>query len=324
MIQASIAPGLSYEVNDWLTLGGSLTANLLRIKQDLDVHMFLPLPGFDVQGTFGDTAGDVGFALAASDPFLVSGNIGLLVEPEGGMWAIGLSGRPGTTYTATGSIVADFSNHFLYAPEDPTKQIVLEESVESDMQLVVNLPPVLKAGLLVRPTQALELELGFVWEGWSVNESLVVEGINFSVPTTLSPTPVEVKTDVVLPTGFKDAYSVRFGGQYQASDTLSLSAGGFYESSAVPTTSLGLGQVDTDKIGYGAGVSVALNEAVELELGFGQIFLESATVTDSEIEAVMVDAISGEVEEDGAIVGNGIYESSLVMGGFALSWAFGN
>jgi hypothetical protein len=37
----------------------------------------------------------------------------------------------------------------------------------------------------------------------------------------------------------------------------------------------------------------------------------------------MVNAISGEVDEDGVIVGNGIYDSSIMLGGLSLSYVFG-
>ncbi len=170
--------------------------------------------------------------------------------------------------------------------------------------------------------EGLELEAGFVWEGWSVNDALVVEGVNFLVDTTIS--PVEVAADVALPAGFRDAWSARFGGEYQLNDALALRAGGYYETSAVPTSALGLGQVDMDKVGYGSGVSWAVNSSLQVDLSVGQIFFASADVTDSETEGVMVNAISGEVEEEGVIVGNGVYTSSIVMGGIGLSWAFGN
>jgi long-chain fatty acid transport protein len=320
MIQASLGPAIAHEFTDWLTLGLGITGNILRVKQDLDIHMYIPLTGFDL-GDFGDPAGDVGFSIAAQDSFLLSANAGLLLEPKGGMWALGLSYRPSTTYTADGTIVADFSNHFLYESEDPAKEIILESTADSGMQLVVNMPMVIKAGFLVRPTQALEIEADFVWEGWSVNEALVVKDVNFLIETTLA--PVEIATDVALPAGFQDSWSVRLGGEYALDDVYSIRGGLLYEVSAVPSSSLGLGQIDMDKFGYGAGFEWRVNEKMSLDASFGQIFFETTEVTDSITEAVMVNAISGEVEEDGVIVGNGIYDASIMLGGLSLSYVFG-
>jgi long-chain fatty acid transport protein len=320
MIQASFGPALAHQVTDWLSLGLGVTGNVLRVKQDLDIHMFIPLTGFDL-GDFGDPAGDVGFSLAAQDSFLLSANAGLLIEPPGGRWAIGLSYRPPTTYTADGTIVADFSNHFLYESEDPSKEIILDPSASSTMQVIVKMPMIVKAGILVRPTEALEIEADFVWEGWSVNEALVVKGVNFLVETTLA--PVEIATDVELPAGFQDAWSLRLGGEYALNDNYSVRAGALYEVSAVPTSALGLGQIDMNKVGYGTGVVWRVNEQFSLDASFGQLFFETTEVTDSTIEAVMVNAISGEVLEDAEVVGNGIYEASAMMGGLSLSYVFG-
>jgi long-chain fatty acid transport protein len=320
MIQVAVGPAVAHEVTDWLTLGLQVTGNLLRIKQDMDIHMFIPLSGFDI-APLGDPAGDVGFDIAAQDSFLLSANAGLLIEPESELWAFGLSFRPPTTYTAEGTIVADFSNHFLYASEDPSKKIIYDDSASSDMQVIVNMPMVVKAGFLVRPMEGLEIEADFVWEGWSVNEALVVEGVNFLVDTTIQ--PVEIATDVELPAGFQDAWSVRVGGQYALNDSYSLRAGVLFETSAVPSSALGLGQIDMDKIGYGTGLVWAMNKAISLDVSFGQLFFETSEVTDSANEVVMVNAISGEVLEDGFIVGNGIYSSRVTMGGLGLSWTFG-
>ena len=154
-----------------------------------------------------------------------------------------------------------------------------------------------------------------------MNEALEVRDVNFLVDTTIS--PVEIETDVALPAGFNDSWSVRLGGHYVLNDMWTIRAGGLYETSAVPTSSLGLGQVDMDKVGYGTGVVVALNERISLDASFGQLFFETVEVTDSETTAIMVNAISGEVEEDSPVVGNGIYESSVISAGLGLSWAFG-
>ena len=322
MIQGSFGPAVSHQFNDWLTVGLGVTGNFLRVKQDLDVHMYIPLTGFDL-GELGDPAGDVGFALEAQDSMLISANAGLLVEPPSGKWALGLSIRPPSTYEATGSIVADFSNHFLYtSPDDPAKEIIYEPSATADgIGVTVRMPMFIKTGLLVRPIDGLELEADFVWEGWSVNEALVVENVSFLVDTTLA--PVEIETDVELPAGFQDSWSIRLGGQYAVSDAWSVRAGGLYETSAVPTSSLGLGQVDMNKFGYGTGVMVVLNDRLSLDASFGQLFFETVEVTDSANTAIMVDAISGEVQEDSPVVGNGTYESSVIAGGLGLSWTFG-
>jgi len=321
MIQASYGPAVGWSVNDWLSVGLGVTGSILSVKQDMDVHMFIPeLAGFEI-AQFGDPAGDVGFAIEAKDNFLLSANAGVLIEPKDSFWALGFSIRPPVQYEAQGTIVADFSNHYLYAPNDPAKKIIMDESADSDMTLTVNMPLIIKSGLLVRPAENLEIEASFVWEGWSSNEALVVEGVEFLVDTSIQ--PVEVVTDVELPAGFQDAWSVRLGGTYTLNDTLSLSGGGLYEVSAVPSSSLGLGQIDMDKFGYGLGVSWALSKQVELNASFGQLFFQTAEVSDSEVEAVMVNAISGEVTEDGAIVGNGVYTSDVLLGGLGLSWAFG-
>ena len=80
----------------------------------------------------------------------------------------------------------------MYSSEDPSKEIILEPTAKDDeILLTVNLPASLKAGFLVRPIDALEIEASFVWEGWSVNEALEVRDVNFLVDTTISPVEIE-------------------------------------------------------------------------------------------------------------------------------------
>ena len=205
------------------------------------------------------------------------------------------------------------------------------------------MPLILKAGALVRPTDALEIEASFVWQQWSSIESLVVTDVDLGIAinedhlaTGLMDCTGEgesldcdavIDEDVILPANYDDAWSVRLGGHYVLSDRYTIRGGVLYETSAIPTKTVGVGLVDANKWGYGVGGTVAVGQrGIELDFGLSQSFLQDLNITDSEVSQIRVNPLAGEDEEtliDGIVVGNGTIESSLIMFGAGLVWHFG-
>ena len=320
LLQASAGPAFATKVHDWITIGGGLYWSFQHLSEGLAINVYSP---FELEESATDTANyDVSYAISATDTFELTWNAGMLIEPPSGLWSLGLFYQPATEYDAVGSIDADFSNHEFYAPSDPgdTQLIIEQFAVDEEVSVAVNMPAIARAGLAIRPIPALELEATVVWEGWSVVESIVVEGLDLIVKTTLGDVPIT--GEVELPAGYRDTLSYRFGGDYEISDMFTVRGGFFTEQSAVPSQSLGVNVIDSDKTGYGLGASIRTG-ALTVDLGYGRTQFEPLDVTDSEVEAIEVHGISGVVRDTGKVVGNGAYESSIDMASIGFTWAFG-
>ena len=316
LIQASMGPAFASRVHEWVTIGGGVYWSVQHLSESLSINVYSP---FELSESATDNPNyDVSYAISATDSFELSWNAGVLIEPPNALWSLGLFYQPSVEYDAVGSIDADFGGHEFYAG-DP--QLIVEQyATDEDVTVGVTLPAIARAGLAVRPIPALELEATVVWEGWSVVESIVVEGLDLIVETTLGDVPIS--GDVALPAGYQDTLSYRFGGDYEVNDLFTVRGGYFTEQSAVPTQTLGVNVTDADKYGYGLGFSLRTG-ALTVDVGYGKTQFDSVDVDDSSVEAIEVHGISGVVSETGKIVGNGRYESSVDLASIGFTWSFG-
>lgn len=309
VVQTTVGPSVGFKATSWLSVGAGLQWNLMLAEQELT----LTTSGQD------DPSGDIGFRLWARDPFKLSANAGVLVEPPSGKFAVGFTVQPPIQFHGKGFLEGDFTNHVLYK-----NGVITDATVkDSDISLAVKMPLILKGGVLVRPTPALELELDYVWQNWSVVDEIRVSDIDLTVQNTLS--PATINDDVVLPAGYDNAFSVRLGAQYDLNDEWVLRAGALYEASAVPAKTQGVGLVDGPKVGGSTGFSLALNDRVTFDAGAAMSFILPREITDSEVSQIKLDVLSADGGvEAGKVVGNGTFESRLFMAGFGFDYRFGS
>ena len=308
-------------ITPWLSVGAGVSWTLMRAEQELVVAMCAK------GAECGDNpAQDVSIRLEAWEKFRIMGNAGVLVEPTHWL-AIGASFVPPITFHAKGSISTDFGDdHSLGSFLEGT------EFSDDDIVLTVPMPMVARLGVQVKPIEALEIELASVYEGWSVAKELRVSDVNLVITTNkdnpLAPDEdIAINDDVVLPTGYVDAVSVRLGGEYTINDRFTARAGGLYETSGVPAATQGVALVDGPKFGYGVGGTARLVGGLHLDLAFAQSYLASREITDSEVKLVQMEfdiadpASSGIVE--GKTVGNGTFASHLTFMSAGVTWVFG-
>ncbi|MCB9795801.1 MAG: outer membrane protein transport protein [Alphaproteobacteria bacterium] len=305
VLQTAAGPSVAFRVHDWVTLGAGLQWQLLVAGQDL----MLTTSGED------EPRDDIRFTVLATDRFALSGNLGLLIEPPAGRWAVGAAVQLPTSFTGKGELTGDFSNHRLYERGIINSDVV----VDPEVTLAIRMPTTIRGGVLVRPTEALEVELAGVWTGWDSIDEIVVDDIELTVQSTLGPTIVE--GPVVLPASYVNAWSARLGGSYRISERWTARAGGFYETSAVPEKTQGVALVDGPKAGYGLGGSGTFGRYT-VDVGWCQGFLKPREITDSEVSQIYIDVFSGEVSEV-LVVGNGEFRSFQWSAGAALDVAFG-
>ena len=136
---------------------------------------------------------------------------------------------------------------------------------------------------------------------------------------------VVLTDDVVIPADYENAWSIRLGGEAEVIDSLSLRAGTFYETSAIPIQTQAVSLVDGPKFGYGLGATYwhkpKKRRVFSLDAGFSQTFISERTITGSQIRRQEIpinlpDVLAGDVNASivpGLGVGNGTMNSSMTF-----------
>ena len=347
VIQTALGPSVAHKFNDWLSIGAGVAWGVLLAEQQLKISVpfhnnQVGLPEVDPETgelvvSIGDPtpnedpANDVGFDFSASDWNGWSWNAAILIEPPHGDWALGLMVQPPVHFHTVGTMKADFTSHVLHTEGVSGDQIILSKTVVDDeVKLDVTMPLIVKGGFAFRPSERSEVELAGVWQQWSSIQNLTITGLDLQVDLNgehkvpaANMEDVIITDDVVLPAGYRDAWSVRLGGQQQVSDPFLLRAGVFYEISAIPGSTQAVSLIDGDKIGYGLGGGYQATDNWTVDFGLSQSFLRPTEVTDSEVKQISVDAMTGDFLE-GTTIGNGTYKSSTLIFGGGVTYEFGS
>lgn len=324
--QAWFGPSVAQRLTDWATVGVGLNYSFLRVEEDL------ALTTAQTESAQDDRDFDVDLSLKAWDTTQFSWNAGLLFEPVDWM-DIGISVVPGTRYLAKGTLDATFNeNHSLRSQlegcaaeegEPPPPCTFSDDDVTAE----VVLPWTFRGGVQVHPHERVSVEADFTYTTWSALQELRVTDLDLVVDVnefaeSLGQTDAVVRDDVVIPTGFVNAWSVRAGGDVRLTDWASVSLGTQYETSAVPDALQGVGVVDGNKMGFGLGASALIGKRVRIDAAFAQQYPSARTITSSEVRQITVNALSGDVSP-GKIVGNGDFKSRLTFGGVGATVYFG-
>ena len=314
LLQGSGGPTVAYEALPGVAVSAGLTWTFQKIEEDIALGS-----AFLVDGAPVGEIHDIDIHISAADYRAWSWNLGLLIEPSA-RWALGASVASARTYDATGELEVAF------AEGNPLAEFIEEEAVtDDDVTVLISMPLIARLGFAYRPLSALEVELAMVYEAWSILEETTVTGLDITLTSTTG--EIYITDDVDLPAGFQDAVSVRLGSEYDPTDSLTLRAGGLWESSAVPTKSLGVNVVDSRKWGAGAGLTYTFAEGFDLDVGVMKLFMREQTVRDSDLEMALLGIDLLALDEaglvDGENVGNGKYRSNATLAAIGLHIALG-
>ncbi len=324
VIESSFGPSVAHRFG-WLTLGASLYGKFLQVRQDLAITTGSTTTSQE------DPSQDVYVSLGVADPFTLSWNAGLLAEPTDWL-SIGLELTPPVRYQAVGGFEADMSQNFFRTSELITDDTIVDDNVT----LLLDMPMIIRSGVAVRPSDDLELELDFVYSGWSIIQQLVVTdvelvmNINQDNPLIPDGTPDQIVAtdDIILPAGYRDTVALRLGGEYDLSEAVSVRAGGLYETSAVPPKTMNLQLIDGTKYGYALGATLMPWDRWAFDLAWHQTFFAPIDISNSEFAQVRVaiDLLDLSAPPDiteGKIVGNGSYSVRYYTAGLGVTHYFG-
>lgn len=353
-----------------LRLGASLQAASvpkmhIELKTDGDPGILTSGGGY-VQSE--DPRWDNTSVLDLSRGFIPTGILGVTVAPTDSV-EVGLSYRPGFELRTEGTVSVQYSKFFTYDPDpdDPTTHNVGREeqcatipaerrfecSRDAQMSddgasLTLNFPHIVKAGVryVDRVTteasgvqERWDVELDVTWERWSTLRDITVEfdgqlSFNpfFGNGDTLKTVPLRERP-IVLPHDWQDVVSVRLGGDFRATQALTLRAGATYETSTFPKHAVDLLAEGFPRTTAAVGASYDLTDDLRLSTGFtmsfsGQFTSEKSQVAAqiplSECTAPFTDAAkcTFDGEPTGNPVGEGSYNNRITLFGLGLTAAF--
>lgn len=154
--------------------------------------------------------------------------------------------------------------------------------------LPLTMPIIARAGIRYRhlsgEREVFDIELDYVYEGWSSVDAYSVD-LEGSVTLLLngpegegSPAPL---SDIDLSKKWKDTHSVRLGGTWNAiEDSFSVSAGGFWESAAVPENYSHLDFPSFQRFGVGGGIRLT-GYGLDFNLAYMHVFNETREVSET-------------------------------------------
>lgn len=201
-------------------------------------------------------------------------------------------------------------------PEVPAAAVTIEGSA---IEAELNLPASYRFGVQWDQPQLFEFEVALVIETWSAYDQVKIRGQDIFVINNASGARDAFGT-VVLPTGFTDTYSLRFGGELKMLEPyVDVRAGFFYEPSAVPAQLQDVASPDLDKIGIAFGLGTTWY-GMTLDLGINYVLYSERTITNSDRR--LVPGLPTGPTTMLTTTGNGTYSGHHLILGAALSVAF--
>lgn len=179
------------------------------------------------------------------------------------------------------------------------------EPSEGDIAVTQDMPDIIRLGARFRATDAIELRLFGDLTRWSAfkdqciavpeNECEVNEdGSEVGAPGTVTQN---------IPRRWNDAFGVRAGLSYFATESAEIFSGLGYDGNAVPDEMLETGLLDFEKFSVALGGRFRLAEPLHLGLSYTHIFYIQREITNSELDTYVAPSVVPNA--------NGIYDQTV-------------
>lgn len=178
--------------------------------------------------------------------------------------------------------------------------------------------PIFLRGALRYTADKFDLELAAVFEGWSVVHEPTVDphGIEVKDVPGVGDVPLE---PITIPRHWRDAISLRLGGDYRLSEDWTARAGYAFETSAIPDEYYDMLVNDAAKHVISGGFSYAWNDKLSLDGAATLHAYHTRKVTNSRARQI---APMDPDNEHATAVGNGIYRTAQLAVGAGVNWKF--
>jgi long-chain fatty acid transport protein len=145
------------------------------------------------------------------------------------------------------------------------------------------MPMIARLGVELRPSAALRLEAGVVYEGWSRQRDFRVTPRNMRIENALGIPSYEVGP-IRMAREMRDVWSLRLGVEHRTEDSpIALRAGCILENGAFPERTLTPLTLDSRKALLALGASYALTERVTVDVLYAHLFMADVKVRGSAV-----------------------------------------
>ena len=214
---------------------------------------------------------DVEGKISLKDRFAFSAILGLWWRPYEGL-EFALSGRAIPVF-----LHPEGSFSLKNLPDGTPFTAEQLEVKDAHVRMNLTLPPTAHLGIRYAIDEAADLELDFAYEAWSLVDSFDLDVDGQIVLLANEPTQ-----DMRIDKHWKDVCSIRLGSSLQLLDDLGISAGGFFESGAVPKAYSHLDLPSFGRMGLNLGFTWRILSRFDLNLAYSHIFQEDREVSESE------------------------------------------
>ena len=198
-----------------------------------------------------------------------------------------------------------------------------------DASVKFRLPAHVRAGIEVRPIDALRLELAWEHQFWSLHDTIDITPHNIQLNgVTGFPSPYYIPT-ISIQRHFQDCDSIRIGGEYAIDASPSIKvhvrAGFAYESSAVPKAYESPLTIDGDKFTFAGGLGITIDRT-RIDATFAYVMMSDVDVDPSQAALAPIQPVSGYAAPSGPpfvnTVNGGHYSAGAPIIGIGFQYAF--
>lgn len=261
-------PAVSWSPTEWITIG--LGANLVygSLRGELDKDF-----GAQLNQTVGSTTIDSPFPYANADlaaPVTLGGTGfgagaigGVLVRPIPEL-SFGASIHSPVLILGQGSLEVSYPERLRQFVTDTLPTAVLPE-IAADIELELDVPLLLIAGVSARPHEMIEIAANYQFEHTSSQPNSI---IRVTETTSVSPIP-----DPVKPQGYVDRHRVFLRFALIPIPELRIAIHGVFQSNTVPEDVLAPNNLDYHRVEIGLAVRWRVVEELSLTVQYGHLFL---------------------------------------------------
>lgn len=252
-------PNIAYRVNNWLSIGGGMSANYLdaELTRAIDLNA--------ASGHIPGTIPDAGFRFKGTD-WAFGFNAGVLVK-AGPDTNLGVAYRSRIQHKLDGD--ATFSN----VPCSQQLPFCLDPRLASaSSQASLNLPGNVDFSVTQKITDNFRIAGDLQWTNWSQIQTLTVMRNSGSVVTA-------------VPEHFRDTVFVSVGATYIMDDTWTFRGGVAYDQSPVTDGYRTVALPDADRFWLSAGVGYKFSEGFSVDVGYAHIFIPNRPSLNSSVNS---------------------------------------
>ena len=265
-------------------------------------------------------AGDNGFIIEAKDFWSPTATFGMMSQPL--PWLeLGVALRLPVFIEAKGDLGLEPAPERCDNADPPNcdelvgkKSVVLEEKF----------PLTLRTGVRYIH-RYFDVEVDYVFENWAALDQFDIRVDAGIDQQPLSGEPDLVLPDTVVPKNFRNAHSVRIGGDAAVWPAhLTARIGGWFQTSAYPKdhSTFNLDFPFSRQGGVSAGLTWHALPQLDVSVAYAHIFQPDVTVTDGVLQQQSIPP-SPELPSTGNIINNGTYRVSMDVFGLSLEGHFG-